>query len=108
MSERLGNSAAEAQRDKRLRHERQQRTKEVKGLLEIPEFRRFMVFLLEECAPQRSVIGGDPHLTYYRAGKQDVGHLLSAQLEAADAEAFHNMLSEEARRKEKEGESDAR
>lgn len=90
------NAADEEQVKESKLHEKFSRETElsdVAHVLSSPQGRRFYWRLLTECKTFESIMTGSAY-TYYNSGKQDLGHYLLGELNAADPEAYLKMLKE--------------
>lgn len=57
--------------------------------------RRFLWRLMSHCRAYSSVCDpSNPHMTYYYAGRQDVGHYLMDEVTSADKALFLKMIQE--------------
>lgn len=92
-------NAADATQVKR----RQQKAKDaleqqqidLKGLLALPEFRRFLWrHMTESCGLFRSAANGNGSVQSQNIGMQDVARLLWAEVERADPKAIPTMMQE--------------
>ncbi len=77
--------------------ERQEKKREAQRLadlevcLQIPEARRFIWSLLEDCGMYQNIYTPNGNEIYFLAGKQDLGHELVARLELIDPRAVYEI-----------------
>lgn len=76
-----------------------ERLNDWRAVLATPEGRRVLWRVLEQCNTNKSVFAVDHGTISYRAGWQDAGHYVLAEIDDADPRAFFRM-SEEANRVE--------
>lgn len=76
-----------------------QRQGDLKALLAMPEFRRFVWEFLEDCHVFSPSFTGDSK-TFFREGERNVGLKLMARLDEADGTYIPNLMLEHARNKE--------
>lgn len=94
---------------KREAYTERARHADVARVLALPEGRRFVWWLLEQCGAFQSVMRNGRDWSEFYAGQQDVGHLLLAEVKAAP-DAYLRMereaMAEDARRSEPESPSE--
>lgn len=64
------------------------------AVMQLPEGRRFVWWLLDRCATFESVMRDGADAVQYHAGRQDVGHMLMAHVIATDSNAYLLMQRE--------------
>lgn len=75
----------------------EQQLLDLKGLLKLPEFRRYLWrHMTESCGLLRSAANGNGSIQSQNIGMQDVARLLWAEVERADPKAIPLMMTEHA------------
>src|SRR3990167_5380446 len=90
------NAADEAQvkdAERLQRFTRRDELDDLRALLQLPAFRRFLWKLLAQCQVFKSIFHASA-LIHYNAGMQDVGHYLLSELQEARADALILLLQE--------------
>lgn len=99
----VGNAADQEQvRDARRKEDslRRQQLADIERLLETDHGRRFLWRILEQTSVHGTVMHpGDPHMTSYRAGQQDIGHWLMQEMTEASPDSYPELVAEHAREK---------
>lgn len=75
------------------RSRRKRELDDVRAVLKSPAGERLLRRIAEHCGTFRSVFVLDPYATAFNAGRQDVGHFLLAEIEAASKDALLQMTS---------------
>jgi len=98
------NASDPAQVKKRQRiakDQQEQQALDLAGLLKLPEFRRYVWrHMNDSCGLLRSASSPNGSIQSQNIGMQDVGRLLWAEIERADAKAIPLMMVEHAERSE--------
>lgn len=88
-------SGAQVRRGKRAEKDAERAAALVtKAVMQLPEGRRFVWWLLDRCSTFESVMRDGPESVLYHAGRQDVGHLLMGHVIATDPDAYLLMQRE--------------
>lgn len=96
------NAADEQQVAAGKRTEKRTRDRELadlKALLALPEGRRVFWRLLTHCSAFASIYDDNPQRLAHNAGRQDVGHFLMLEIDAAVPAALFAMMQEHSKEK---------
>jgi len=91
------NAADPKQVRKASKTEAQQRAEEIgdlRQLLRLAEGRRVLWRLLSHCGVFESTYAIPDSQTFYKAGQQDVGHFIQAEIIRANPDAYVQMMTE--------------
>lgn len=91
------NAASQKQVKSAKKKEKSQRDRELMDLsaiLSSPEGRRVMWRILSKCQTFGSVCSASGSMTYYNAGRQDLGHWLMAELNQSSEGSFLELMKE--------------
>lgn len=77
-------------------------TLDLEAVLRLPQGRRVLLMVLEQCGVYRNAYTGDRAATDFRLGEQNVGLWLISQIEAVDPIEYPALLMERARDMTKE------
>lgn len=66
----------------------------LRALMDLPQGRKFMWWLLEQCNTFGSAFGPDTHLSYLAGGRQEVGKLLFAEIMRVCPDRYLAMVKE--------------
>lgn len=78
---------------KKANQRRRKELADIKVILELPQGRRVLWRLMEQCNTFESIMEQSSRI-YYLAGRQDLGHFLMAEIVASDEEALFKMMRE--------------
>jgi len=69
-------------------------------LLRIPQGRRALLWILEQCGVYQAVFTGDDNVTNFNLGRRDIGLRLIAKLETVGPESYPTLLLTRAKDRE--------
>lgn len=98
----VGNAADETQVANAKKTEKRKRDRElddVRAVLATKEGRRLLWRVMVHCSAFDSVFHENPLRMAHGSGKQDVGHFVMAEINAAQPDAFHTMMQESSKEK---------
>jgi hypothetical protein len=101
----VGNAADPAQVHRARRKEKDRRTQELADLQRVlaePAGRRVLWRVLDRCGLFRHIWAEEAARMYLRAGEQNIGHWLMAEIEQADDEALFRLMVEARQRAKRE------
>jgi hypothetical protein len=101
----VGNASDEEQVQSAGRKERiadREAASDLRRLIEVPEFKRFLWRTLTFCGPYRTPFDDDDRRTNLNIGRGDVGRYLIEQLEKADPLAYSRIALEGTQAEQKE------
>jgi hypothetical protein len=96
----LGEEAQVKQREKEVGKVRALEINDIRSILLSPSGRRFLWRLIAHCRILESIWEQSAKI-HYNAGRQDVGHFIWSELEAADKELVFQMMREHSQIEEK-------
>lgn len=73
---------------------RKQELNDIRTVLSNSSGRRLLWRLLENCKTFNTIFSEDTSRLYYRAGKQDIGHFLMAEIAEADTNLLFKLMKE--------------
>lgn len=89
-----GQEAARSNADTEQALARRAECDDLTWLLSDKRGRRVMWRLLAQCGVFRNAFAGDPNLTIFRTGEQNIGHWLLAEIHAVAPETYGKMVKE--------------
>lgn len=94
----LVRNAADPEQVKRakdvVKYSRDDELNDWRAVLGTPEGRRVLWRVLEQCNTNKSIFAADHGTISYRAGWQDAGHYLMAEINEAEPRAFLRMIQD--------------